>query len=91
MTKTVDDLEYSQRTLAKQKVRIFNPDDKDFTVKWHGEPVTARALEIGEFEYHVAQHIKKHLATHLVNKKGIAIPTDEDRQEVIKQIEVSYD
>lgn len=88
---TIDEFEYRQRNLADKKIKLFNPDDRDFTVNYHGKPVTIHALEIEEFDYHVGQHIKKHLVKHLLGKADKIIATDEEIKEVEQKVEVSYD
>jgi len=51
-------------------VSIFNPDIDDFTVPYGRKNYTIRAMEIQQFKFFIADHIKKHLATHLMNKRG---------------------
>lgn len=68
--------------------RIYNPDTDDFTVTFHGKPHTIRALEIQEFPFHVANHIQKHLADHLLHKRGIKDNPQDDLEEIYREIEV---
>lgn len=56
---------------SKKMVRIYNPDTDDFTVEFHQKPYTIYALEMAEFPYEVAKHIKKHLADKILFKRGI--------------------
>lgn len=71
-----------------KNVRIYNPDVDDFTVKYEGEPYTIHALDIQEYPHHIAQHIKKHLADHLLWKRGIKVNPQDDLTEIYKEIEV---
>mgnify|MGYP007134649114 CR=1 FL=1 len=54
----------------EQLVRIYNPDTEDFTVNYDGKPYTIHALEMEKFPTAIANHIKKHLADHLLHKRG---------------------
>lgn len=68
----VSEIQRRNRGLRDKKVKIYNPDTDDFTVKWHGQPYTVRALEISKpLPFHIANHIKKHLANHLLHKRGV--------------------
>jgi len=55
---------------------IFNPDTEDFSVKYdlNGDKnpltFTIKARDIAYFPEVVANHIKKHLADHLLSKRG---------------------
>lgn len=83
------ELQAEQDRLAKTRKRLFNPDKDDFTVRFHGKPVTIHAKEIEEFDYFVAEHIKKHLAKHLMGKnEAIQNPQPEDWEALYKKIEV---
>lgn len=88
MAITVGDLEYQAQ--QPKKVKIFNPDFDDFTVKYDGQDYTLHAQEIEVFDAVIANHIKKHLADKLMGLSGITIPTDEDWQKIYKKIEVDY-
>ena len=78
--------------LNKDKaIRIYNPDIDNFTVNYHGSPVTIRALEIAEFNADVANHVKKHLADHILNKRGVKSNVEDDLAGIFKEIEVKYD
>ena len=68
--------------------RIYNPDTDDFTVNFNGSPHTIHALEIQEFPIHIANHIKKHLADHLLHKRGVKESPQADLENIFKEIEV---
>ena len=59
-----------------EKIPLFNPLNSDFTVKYDiegdGKPkqFTAKAQEITWHDPVIAKHIKKHLATAIVNERG---------------------
>ena len=87
----VQELQHLAELNKDKLTRIYNPDVEDFTVIYHSAPVTIRALEIAEFNIHVADHIKKHLADHLLHKRGIKTNAEEDLKTIFKEIEVNYD
>ena len=76
------------------KVPVFNPTNNNFTVKYatHDglpESYTVHSLEIEYFEPRIAKHIKKHLADHIINKRGVKSGNYEaTREEVLKEISV---
>ena len=69
-------------------VRIYNPDTDDFTVNYESKPYTIRGLEIDEFPFHIANHIKKHLADHLLHLRGVKVNPTADLMEIYKEIEI---
>lgn len=71
--------------------RIYNPDTDDFTVKFHNEPYTIHALEIQEYPLPIADHIKKHLADHLLHKRGIKDNPEADLKNIFREIEVNIE
>ena len=78
--------------LNKNKlIRIYNPDVEDFTCTYHRAPITIRSMEIMALNIAVANHIKKHLADHLLHKRGIKNNAEEDLRDIFKEIEVVYD
>lgn len=76
----------SQKTL-----RIYNPDTDDFTCNYHGKPYTVRALDMEEYPLPIANHLKKHLADHLMWKRGVKVNPEVDLKEIFKEIEVELD
>jgi len=75
--------EFSQN--SNKKVFIFNPTTDDFVVEWSGVPYLIPSLEVKEFDFPLAQHIKKHLLEFAFNKSGGEI----SREELLKQIETN--
>lgn len=74
----------------KQKyIKLYNPDSKDFSVQYDGESYLIHAMEIEEYPEHIANHIKKHLATHLMYKRGIKHNPSLDHENIVKEIEVA--
>ena len=67
-------------------VRILNPDTEDFTVKYHKKSYTIEALGTAEFPEHIAEHIKKHLADKLLEKKGARTNPVDDLKEISEEI-----
>ena len=76
--------------LSKTKVKIYNPDSDPFTVNYHGKPQTIFAQEIDEFPHDIAHHIVKHLANHLLYKRGVRAGSNDriDLEEIKKEIYV---
>ena len=76
----------------KNEVGIFNPDIKDFSVKYDinedGNPVTftAPARETSYFSPRIAHHVAKHLADFLLHKRGIKQNPDLDKQNIMEEI-----
>lgn len=70
MTSTVKALKREAKEKREKVVRIYNPNTRDFTVQLHGKKHTIHSLEIEPFPYLVAEHIKKHLATEVLNERG---------------------
>lgn len=69
-----------------EKVKnIFNPDIEDFSCSYGGKSYTIHALEIETFPFEIAEHIKKHLANHLLNKRGAKAGNPHDTIEAIKK------
>ena len=83
--------------MADEKVFVFNPDIEDFSVKYDingdGNPVTftIRSLESEPFEPVIAEHIIKHLATHLLHKRGVRHNPELDLKNIRKELEVISD
>ena len=74
---------------SKKEIRIYNPDVDDFTCNFEGKPYTIHALEMESYLTRIANHIKKHLADHLLFKRGIKdIGTDAQLEAIFKEIEV---
>jgi hypothetical protein len=70
-----------------KKIRIFNPDSKDFQCYYDGISYLLKAQDIGEFPAVIALHIKKHLANHLLHK-GSAKNAELELKKIMKKIEV---
>lgn len=75
-----------KRNLKKRK-KIYNPDLEDFTVKYADKAYTIKANELQEYPLFIANHIQKHLATHIANKRGIKVNPDYDLVKINKEIE----
>ncbi len=85
MAKSVPDLLQEVQDNSEKVVRVYNPDTEDFTVNYESKPHTVKALDYGEFEYNVGNHVKKHLITFLMNKRSLNPITD--RKSVEKEVE----
>jgi len=84
----VKELRHLAEMNTSKQVRIYNPDVEDFTVNYHGYPVTIRSMEMQTYNMEVANHIKKHLADHLLHKRGVKVSPQDDIQAIYKEIEV---
>ena len=87
----IHELKHQAKINESKTLKIYNPDTADFTVKYHGEPYTVHALEMESFPLPIANHIKKHLADHLLNKRGIKSNPQDDLVKYLKEIEVSIE
>lgn len=87
----VKELRHLAEINASKQVRIYNPDIEDFTVNYHGSPVSIRSMEMQTYAFEVANHIKKHLANKLLHKRGIKNSAEDDLKEIFKEIEVQID
>ncbi len=72
---------------------LYNVDKADFTTTFANEenvPIayTMPAQEISTFPTYIANHLSKHLAHHIVMKRGIKSNYDQDIKDVLKEIEV---
>lgn len=73
---------------------LFNPLDEDFTVTYdiyenkQPETYVAKSKEISTFPTTIAQHIKKHLLSKLVEERELGYVTPELHQELLEEIEV---
>ena len=83
MPSTVKQLKREAKERAEEKVRIYNPDSEDFKIFYAGEKHTIRSREIAEFPRHIAEHIKKHLANHILHKN---YPSDKNAELALKKI-----
>ena len=76
------------------KVGVFNPDGKDFSVNYdiNGDknPIlfTVLARDIAYFEPVVANHIKVALATHLLHKRGVKNNPEQDLSEIMEELDI---
>ena len=88
---TVRDIQHLAEVNSKKTARIYNPHTEDFTVEFHGDPYTIHALEMDEYPLAIANHIKKHLANLLLQKRGIKTNVEDDLAAIYKEIEVLID
>ena len=79
------------------KIRVFNPDIKDFTVKYdvsgdrNTKEFKVNARDVAYFDKSIAFHVANHLADFLLHKRGVA---DKEKirsphavkQEILKEI-----
>lgn len=78
-----------------KEVYVINIDNEDFSItydlKGNKEPelYEIKSLEIGKFPEPVAEHIKKHLAEKILNKRGVKTNYTDDLEKIIN--EISYD
>jgi hypothetical protein len=73
-------------------IGVYNPLLKDFTARYdinedgNPESFTIPALEIGYFKPFLANHIKKHLATKILNERGVQTNWEDDYNKVLEEI-----
>jgi hypothetical protein len=68
---------------STKKVFIFNPTTENFTCQSAGTDVTINSFEAKEFDYFLAQHVKKHLLDFAFDKAN----GEKTREELLKEIE----
>ena len=88
MAKSVAQLKREAQSNEVITKRIYNPDSKDFTHRFGGKDYTVRAREIEEFPYYIANHLKKHLAFHVLVKRGQVKQRDHYLPKIEEEIEV---
>ena len=74
-------------------VPLMNPDSEDFTTTYDinedGKPITytIKSQQIQEFPLIIAEHIKKHLSTQIMNKRGERKGSnwEDDRRKIINE------
>lgn len=67
---------------------IYNPTTDDFTALYNGKPYTIKALDMKEFEDHIADHLTKHLANKILHSRKIKLNPEADLIEIEKEIQV---
>lgn len=72
---------------SKEKITVYNPLIKRFSVNYEGITYTIEGKEIKAFPTHIARHLRKHLVDHIINEKELDPLTD--RESVEKQTEVN--
>lgn len=81
--------------MNENEVGVFNPDTKDFSITYdiNGDKnpplFTVPAGDHAFFVKGVADHIKSHLAKHLVFSRGIKTNFEDEYKAAL--VEVSYD
>jgi len=85
----------------EKEVAIYNPDDQPFTTTYDvsetGNPVefTIPGRQIKTFPETIAKHLRKHLATHLLNKRShktvgdVRLSWQDSYNEYLKETEVN--
>ncbi len=82
----VADLVKKAKKEAETDVMFYNPLTDDFTVVYNNNSLIIPALRISTFKKPVADFIKKHLVTEILNKKGVN-HTEERIKETYKKLE----
>ena len=85
---TVVDLKREAKENAKKKIRLYNPDTEDFSVKYGPNTHTIKSLDSEEFQYTIAIHVKRHLVNHLINKRQLGIYSPLERKEIEDEVEM---
>lgn len=85
------ELQHQAEVNSQKTISLYNPDTNDFTCNYVGKPYTIQALEITKFPFYIAHHIKKHLADHLLHKRGIKENPEADLENIFKEIEVNIE
>lgn len=78
-----------------EEIYIYNPDSEDFTINFalsHEKPkqYIIKGLQMQKFHPDVAEHIKKHLATKIYEKRGLTnYPVE--IQKIYKEIDIDIE
>ena len=88
MATTVTDLKAEVERNSKKLVKFYNYDTVDFEVKYEGKTYKIHSMEVVEYPFKIANHIKKHLANHLLNKGGYEKNHHLELEKIMKKIEV---
>lgn len=86
MANSVRTLNMEAEDNAVRTKRIFNPLLEDFTVPYAGIAYTVPSNDMAEFSLEIANHIQKHLITHILNKKNNH--SEEEREKARKLTEI---
>jgi len=89
MANSVRTLKMEAEDRKHQTKRIYNPSSEDFTVAHAGVSHTIYAGQIQEFQVDIANHIRKHLAEFLLNKRGDWSNYDRDMKKLYEEIDVT--
>jgi hypothetical protein len=93
--------EPEQQPAEEKDVAVYNPDDADFITTYDvsetGNPIefTIPFRQIKTFPEKIAKHLKKHLATQLLNKRGnktadgVKLSWEDSYNEYYKETEVN--
>lgn len=84
----ISDIQEKADFEASQDVLIWNTDDKDFSVDYDGKTYTIKAKDSVYFKKPIADHIKKHLATEVMNKRGVKFQNREEVEKVLRELEL---
>ena len=86
MATNVPDLQREVKSLSENTVYVFNPTTKDFRCKYGGEEYIVPANDMAPFKEHIANHIKKHLVTFIMNKRGVKSTLPEKRKKIWEEV-----
>ena len=88
MVATVAQLKRNSEIDDKKEVYIYNPATKPFKVKYLGEMITLPAMDMLLLPLKKANHVKKHLVDHLMNKRGLNSRVVKLRKRIELEVEV---
>ena len=79
-----------------KKIALFNPLSSDFSYTWlddNNTPInlTIPAISIEYFTPPQANFMAKHLSDEIMNRRGYAKNTEEQRNEILKEIYAKVD
>lgn len=77
----------------EKKIALFNPLSTDFYYYWRNDnnkdiKLVIPAISIEYFDPPQAHFMAKHLSDEIMNKRGYAKNTEEQRKEILKEIYV---
>ncbi len=85
-TGSVKELKRATDAKSLEVVNVFNPDTDDFVVQYDGLSYTLEAGKMKKFVYKLGQHVAKHLADKILNKRNLKTNQEPDRSKLLKRI-----
>ncbi len=83
---TVKALKRESDEKTKKDVKIFNPDNKDFTKKFDGSQYTLKSGKTDILPLNPAHHLAKHLVDKILTKRKTKTNKEPERSKLLKTV-----